>query len=36
MYSGPCLTYKEVGTDGRLGVETEVPEEVRDQLTASP
>ena len=34
--AGFCLTYKELATDGRLGVEIEVPEEVRDQLTASP
>ena len=31
-----CLTYKETATDGRLGVEIEVPEEVRDELKASP
>ena len=31
-----CLTYKETATDGRLGVKIEVPEEVRDELKASP
>ena len=31
-----CLTYKEVATDGRLGVEIEVPESIRNQLAASP
>ena len=33
---GVCLTYKETATDGRLGVEIEVPDKVRDELTASP
>ena len=36
VHSGPCLTYKEVATDGRLGVEIEVPESIRNELTASP
>ncbi len=36
VHSGPCLTYKEVATDGRLGVDIEVPESVRNELTASP
>ena len=31
-----CLTYKEVATDGRLGVEIDVPESIRNQLAASP
>ena len=31
-----CLTYKEVATDGRLGVDIEVPESIRNQLAASP
>ncbi len=31
-----CLTYKEVATDGRLGVEIPVPESIRNQLAASP
>ena len=29
---GSCLTYKEVATDGRLGVAIEVPEEIRSEL----
>ena len=29
---GSCLTYKEVATDGRLGVAIEVPEEIRNEL----
>ena len=29
---GRCLTYEEVATDGRLGVDIEVPEEIRSQL----
>ena len=33
---GSCLTYKEVATDGRLGVDIEVPEEIRSQLAMSP
>ena len=33
--SSTCLTYKEVATDGRLGVEIEVPESIRDQLAAT-
>ena len=36
VHSGLCLTYQEVATDGRLGVEIDVPEEVRNELTASP
>ena len=36
VHSGPCLTYQEVATDGRLGVEIRVPDEVRNELTASP
>ena len=36
VHSGPCLTYKEVAVDGRLGVDIEVPESVRNELTASP
>ena len=36
VHSGPCLTYREVATDGRLGVEIEVPESIRNQLTNSP
>ncbi len=35
-HSGPCLTYREVATDGRLGVEIEVPESIRNDLTAVP
>ena len=35
-HPGSCLTYKEVATDGRLGVDIEVPESIRNQLTASP
>ena len=31
-YPGSCLTYKEVAIDGRLGVDIEVPEEIRDHL----
>ena len=31
-----CLIYKEVATDGRLGVPIEVPESIRNQLDASP
>ena len=34
--SGACLTYKEVATDGRLGIEIEIPESIRNQLAASP
>ena len=33
---GSCLTYKEVATDGRLGVDIKVPEEIRSQLAMSP
>ena len=33
---GLCLTYKEVATDGRLGVEIPVPEAIRNELAASP
>ena len=36
VHSNSCLTYKEVATDGRLGVEMEVPESIRNQLAASP
>ncbi len=36
VHSGPCLTYKEVATDGRLGVDIEVPESIRNELGASP
>ena len=36
VHSGPCLTYKEVATDGRFGVDIEVPESIRNELTASP
>ena len=35
VYFGPCLTYKEVGTDGRLGVEIIVPEVIRNDLAAT-
>ena len=31
-----CLVYKDEATDGRLGVEIEVPESIREQLAASP
>ena len=34
--SDPCLTYREVATDGRLGVDIAVPEEIRNELTGSP
>ena len=33
---GACLVYKEVATDGRLGVEIPVPESIRNALSASP
>ena len=36
VHSGPCLTYQEVATEGRLGVEIEVPDKIRNELTASP
>ena len=36
VHSGPCLTYQEVATDGRLGVKIDVPEKVRNELTAAP
>ena len=36
VHSGPCLTYQEVATDGRLGVKIDVPEKVRTELTAAP
>ena len=36
VHSGACLTYKEVATDGRLGVEIDVPESIRNELAASP
>ena len=35
VHSGPCLTYKEVATDGRLGVDIEVPESIRAELAAA-
>ena len=35
VHSNPCLTYTEVATDGRLGVEIDVPESIRNQLAAS-
>ena len=31
-----CLAYKEVATDGRLGVDIQVPESIRNELAASP
>ena len=33
---GTCLTYKEVATNGRLGVKIEVPESIRQGLATSP
>ena len=36
VHSGPRLTYKEVATDGRLGVDIEVPESIRNEVSASP
>ena len=36
VHSGPCLTYKEVATDGHIGIPIEVPESIRNQLAASP
>ena len=36
VHSGACLTYREVATDGRLGVEIDVPESIRNQLATSP
>ena len=36
IHSNSCLTYKEVATDGRLGIPIEVPESIRNQLAASP
>ena len=36
VHSGQCLTYKEVATDGRLGVPIELPESIRNELAASP
>ena len=33
---GRCLIYKEVATDGRLGVDITVPEEIRNELAMSP
>lgn len=36
VLAGPCLTYKEVATEGRLGVDIKVPESIRNELTASP
>ena len=35
VYSGRCLRYKETATDGRLGVEIEVPEVIRNELAAT-
>ena len=35
VHSGPCLTYKEVAVDGRM-THIEVPESIRNELTASP
>ena len=35
VHSGPCLTYKEVATDGRLGVEIDVPEAILNKLAGS-
>ena len=32
---GKCLTYKEVATDGRLGVDIEVPESIRNELAST-
>ncbi len=32
VHTNACLTYKEVATDGRLGVEIEVPESIRKEL----
>ncbi len=31
-----CLVYKEMATDGRLGVDIDVPESIRSQLASSP
>ena len=36
VHSSQCLTYKEVATDGRLGVPIELPESIRNELAASP
>ena len=36
VHSGPCLTYKEVATDGHIGIPIEIPESIRNQLNASP
>ena len=36
VHSGSCLTYKDVATDGRLGVPIELPESIRNELAASP
>ena len=33
VHSNSCLTYKEVATDGRLGIPIEVPESINNQLT---
>ena len=35
VYSGPCLIYKELATDGRLGVDITVPEVIRNELAAT-
>ena len=35
-YSGDCLTYREVATDGRFSTDIEVPESIRNELAASP
>ena len=31
-----CLTYKEVATDGRIGIPIEIPESIRNELAISP
>ena len=36
VHSNSCLTYKEVATDGRLGIPIDVPESIKSQLTSSP
>lgn len=35
VHSGPCLTYEEVATQGRLGVEIPVPDVIRNELAAA-
>ncbi len=32
IFKGYCRMYREVATDGQLGVEMELPEEIRDYL----